>query len=415
MSSSHRVSLWKQNLIVVAVAELVAVLGFSVIIAFLPLYVQELGIQAEREIRIWSGVVLAAHAVTMTVFGPIWGALGDRFGRKVMVERALFSGAVLVALMGAARNVQQVVILRALQGMLTGSVTAATVLVASAAPRQRTGYALGILQMSIYVGASAGPLLGGVISDSFGYRATFWVMGGLLLLAALGVSLFVREDFEPVVLEPDPQAGGRRPWRRLAPVLGSSVLLTVLGIRLLMRLGLRLLGPVMPLFVQDMVAADAPVASITGLISGVSAAAGAIGAFGVGRLSDRVSSRRVLVGCSIASVLCYVPQYWVTDPLPLVFLQMGTGLAMGGVLAAVSASLARLSPEGQQGIVYGLDASVMSVANAVGPILGSTLAAWLGLRLPFLVAASFCGIAGLFALWRLPDGRDAEDCVGLLG
>jgi len=393
---------------------LVAIVGFTVVIPLLPLYVRELGVQGEQEVRIWAGVIFSAHAVTMAVFGPIWGALSDRYGRKVMVERAMFSGALLIGLMGLAQNVQQLVLLRVLQGALTGTVTAANALVATTAPRERVGYALGMLQMAIYVGASAGPLLGGLVADNFGYRAAFWVTGVLLFLAALGVVFFVKEEFQPVAPPVGEQAvanAGRltlrhRVWNRLAPVLGSSSLLGLLGVRLLMRLGARLLGPVLPLFIQDIAPVGARVASITGVISGVSAAAGAVGALGLGRLGDRVGYRGILVVCALVSAACYVPQYCVGDPIALLFLQAGTGLAMGGILASLSASLARLAPEGQEGIVYGVDASVVSVANAIGPMTGSALGAWLGLRAPFLFTAGVFGLAGVAAARLLPRRQD---------
>jgi len=401
---------WRRNLVAIWFAELVAIIGFTVVIPLLPLYVQELGVQGEREIRIWSGVAFSAHAVTMAVFGPIWGALSDRCGRKVMVERAMFSGALLIGLMGLAQNVQQLALLRTVQGALTGTVTAANALVATTAPRERVGYALGLLQMAIFTGASAGPFLGGVVADTFGYRAAFWVTGALLFLAALGVLVFVKEEFHPLapLVSAQPPADANRPtlrhrvWNGLAPVLSSPPLLGVLGVRLLMRLGGHSLGPVLPLFIQEIAPAGARVASISGLVSGVSAVAGAVGAVGLGRLGDRVGYRRILVACALVSTVCYVPQSFVGAPLTLLFLQAGTGLAMGGILVSISTSLARLAPEGQEGIVYGVDASVVSAANAIAPMTGSAVAAWLGLRVPFLFAAGIFAVAGVAAARLLP-------------
>jgi DHA1 family multidrug resistance protein-like MFS transporter len=404
---------WRRNLVAIWFAELVAIVGFTVVIPLLPLYVPELGVQGEREIQIWAGIIYSSQAVAMAIFGPIWGALSDRYGRKVMVERAMFSGAVVIGLMGFVRSPQQLTFLRVLQGAVTGTVTAANALVATSAPRERAGYALGMLQMAIYVGASAGPLVGGLVADNLGYRATFWVTGGLLFLAGLAVLFFVQETFQPIVPPVNEQAwadAGRptlrdRLWNRLSPVLGLPSLLGILGVRLLMRLGARLLGPVLPLFVQEIMPPGGRVAFITGMISGVSAAAGAVGALGLGRLGDRVGYRIVLIACALVSVACYVPQYFVDEPTALLFWQAGTGLAMGGVLAAVSASLARLSPEGQEGIVYGLDATVVSVANAIAPMVGSALAVWLGLRVPFLFAAGIFGLAGVAAARLVPGGR----------
>jgi DHA1 family multidrug resistance protein-like MFS transporter len=393
-----------------AFAQLVAIAGFTVVMPILPLYVRHLGVQGERETSLWAGIVFSSQAVTMAVFGPIWGVISDRHGRKVMVERAMFGGAVLLTLMGMAQNVQQLALLRLVQGAVTGVITASNALVATTAPRERAGYALGLLQMAQYVGASLGPLLGGLISDQWGFRAAFGVTGALLFLAGLGVLLMVHERFVPAASSPDdPPVAGRRLGSRLrsymAPVLGSTPLLIVLGMRILTRLGARLTGPVLPLFVESIAPPTTAVASLTGLISGANAAAGAVGALWLGPLGDRVGSRKILMLCTAGAALCYVPHFFVTNPSWLIPLQAIAGLTMGGVLASLSAELARLSQEGQEGIVYGLAGSAMAIANAIGPMLGSVTAAYLGLATPFLVAAALFALTSAAAARLLPETR----------
>ena len=109
----------------------------------------------------------------MGVMGPIWGALGDRHGRKIMVMRAMFGGAVIISLIGFAQTVEQFAILRFIQGALTGTVAAATALVAGNAPREHLGETLGKLQLAIFLGQAFGPITGGFVADTFGYRAAF--------------------------------------------------------------------------------------------------------------------------------------------------------------------------------------------------------------------------------------------------
>jgi len=205
---------WKRNLYVIWVAELVAIAGFTVVIPFLPYYVQELGVTDLEQVEMWSGLLVTGQAITMAIFAPIWGSLADRYGRKLMVERAMFGGTILLGAMGLVRNVQQLAILRVLQGCVTGTVPAAITLVASSVPRQRAGYALGLLQMAIYSGASAGPLLGGLVADTFGYRAAFWVTAALLFTAGLSVFFLVEESVKPSRQKEDSLAEGF--WQRLA-------------------------------------------------------------------------------------------------------------------------------------------------------------------------------------------------------
>ncbi len=381
---------WKRNLYVIWAAELVAIAGFGIMGSFLPYYVQELGVTELHEVELWSGAVFAAHAVTMTVFAPIWGSLADRYGRKIMVERAMFGGAIVLAMMGFVQNVQQLIVLRVIQGALTGTVTAATTLVASSAPRERAGYALGLLQTAVWAGASVGPLIGGLIADTWGYRATFWVTGGLLFVAGLTVWHFVHEEFTPPSQDRSKPDSGF--WYGLRLVVRNRGLLSLFSVRLLVRTAARLIGPVLPLFVQSLAPTVTRIASLTGLISGASAATSAVGAVTIGRASDRLGYRRVLLTCAAGLALLYVPQFFVTTPWQLLVLQAAAGLVMSGVLASISALLANLAPEGRQGAVYGVDASIVSVANAVGPMLGASVAAGLGLRAPFLLAA------GIFAL-----------------
>jgi DHA1 family multidrug resistance protein-like MFS transporter len=378
---------WQRNLYVIWVAELVALVGFNVIMPFLPYYVQDLGIKDEKQVELWSGLLFSGQAITMGIFAPIWGSLADRFGRKLMVERAMFAGAIVMAAMGFARSVQELLLLRILQGCLTGTVAAATTLVASTAPRQKAGYSLGLLQMAIYVGASAGPMLGGLIADAFGYRAAFWVTGALLFVGGWLVVFFVQEQFQPVQREGS-MAGDF--MRGLRVVLGSKPLQSAFAVRLLSRLGDRLLVPLLPLFIASLLTGG-QVASIAGLVVGLAAASSAVGAVVLGRASDRLGQRRVLIVSTLAAAAFYVPQFFATNVVQLALLQVATGAALG--------AMAALAPEGRQGAVYGVDASMVSAANAIGPIGGAMLAAAVGLRPTFLC------VAGVFVLASLGVAR----------
>ena len=417
---------WKRNLYVIWAAELVAIAGFSVAFPFLPYYVQELGVTDPGQVEMWSALLFTGQAITMAIFAPIWGSLADRYGRKLMVVRAMFGGAVLLCAMGFVRNVQQLAILRALQGCVTGTVPAATTLVASSVPRRRSGYALGLLQMAIYSGASVGPLLGGLVADAFGYRAAFWVTASLLFAAGLGVFFLVEERFEPSWQKEGSSSGGPGPsgstarlsgsaeltveaspkselaevpvesFRQgLALVLRSRPLLIMFGTRIVTNFGLMIMGPMLPLFVQSLMPGQGRVASVTGLITGARAATGALGAIVLGRIGDRVGHQRVLVTCALGAAALYAPQFLVVTPTQLLILQATAGVATGGIMASVSATLAQLAPEGRQGVVYGLDSSANSVARAIAPMAGAAIAAGLGLRYIFLCAAGVFALAAL--------------------
>lgn len=382
---------WRRTLAVVWIAEFVAMIGFSMVMPFLPLYVQELGVTGDAEVKYWSGLLLSGQAVTMGLFAPLWGSLADRHGRKLMLERALFGATVVLTVMSLARTPLQLLFLRLIQGSLTGTVPAATALVASVVPRERTGFALGLLQMGMYGGVSVGPLVGGLVADTLGYRYTFLLTGGCLFLASLGVLLFVRENFSKSSVERS------RWWDGLSAVLRSPGPRRVLSVRVLSRTGMRVIGPVLPLFVAALLPPSSRigVATMTGLVSGASAAASSLGAIVLGRTGDRVGFRRVLLLSSVAAAGLYLLQAAVTDTTQLLVLQFGVGAALAGTVSSMAALLARLSPDGQQGAIYGLDTSVVSGANAVGPMLGAAIAVSLGNRSAFLLAGGFFVLAAI--------------------
>jgi MFS transporter, DHA1 family, multidrug resistance protein len=150
---------WQKTLYIMFFAQLMTGVGFSSIFPFLPLYVQELGSSTGLSTELLAGLVFSGQSFTMMLAAPIWGSLADRFGRKLMVERALFGGAIILFLMAFVRSAEELVFLRALQGLVTGTVAAANALVASQAPRERSGYAMGLLQVAMGAGIALGPFL----------------------------------------------------------------------------------------------------------------------------------------------------------------------------------------------------------------------------------------------------------------
>jgi DHA1 family multidrug resistance protein-like MFS transporter len=397
---------WKRNLYVLTAAELVAVAGFSVVMPFMAYFVQDLGVTDPGQVKLWTGWLFSSHAITMAVTAPIWGTLADRYGRKIMVERAMFGGALIFLGMGFATSVGQVLVLRTIQGALTGTVPAATALVASTTPRDRSGSSQGILQTGIYLGASVGPLIGGVTADLLGYRAALWVTSGCLALAWLAVRLFVNEGEskrEDLIGRQDSHL-----WDGLLVVLASPALRVILAIRFLDRLGSRVVQPMLPLFIQEIAPQTLRMATVTGLIAGLSALASAIGSFVLGRASDRVGLRKMLVLSSTGMVLFYMLQVLAGNPWQLGILQFVAGFLMAGVLASVSALLATWVPEGRQGAVYGLSTTIVAGANALASMMGAGVAVWWGLRSIFAVAAVLFGVGTLAAasLFFVPALRE---------
>jgi DHA1 family multidrug resistance protein-like MFS transporter len=392
---------WKRTLYAVLFAQFVSAVGFSSVFPFLSLYVQELGTNTGLSVEFWAGMAFSAQAFTMMIAAPIWGAVADRYGRKLMIERAMFGGAILLFCMGLVRSAEGLTLLRAVQGMVTGVVSAATALVAAVAPRERSGYALGALQMGFWCGTALGPLIGGFIADNWGYQAAFYVTGVLLAVAGVVIWLGISE-----VRGKGTEAEGARAFvRSWREILSSPGIGLTYGARSLTWLARAMLAPITPLFVQALVPSSPHLNTYTGLMVGVTSATGTVSAIYLGRLGDRTGHRRVLVTSGVAAGVFYLLQSFVAQAWQLLVLQALAGIAIGGIVPSISALLNSYSEPGKEGAVYGLDNSVRAAARTVAPLTGTAVASWMGLQAPYAVAGFlFFVTAALAARW-LPSSH----------
>ena len=176
-------------------AEFTAILGFSFAFPFLPLFLhRELHVPSGSQLAFWTGISASVTGLSLAATSPLWGALADRYGRKPMLIRAMVGGGIAVGLMGLSQNVLQLTGLRFLQGAASGTVAAATALVASETPTPNMAWSLGVVSSAIALGGAVGPALGGAAAEVFGLRVVF-IVGGILLhiVAALLYASKVRK------------------------------------------------------------------------------------------------------------------------------------------------------------------------------------------------------------------------------
>ncbi len=388
---------WQLTLYAMWIAQLLAILGFSFVMPFLPFYVRELGVTNERALRVWAGLLMTGSALMMSTMAPVWGALADRYGRKLMVLRAMFGGAVILTLMGFARSVYQLLGLRMCQGAVTGTVPASVALVSSVTPRARLGYSLGLMQTAVFVGSSIGPFLGGMAADRFGYRVPFGITGALLLTGGLLVLVGARARFVP------PRAEARAvgsAW----DIFRTPTVAVLLLVYFSMNLSASFVGAIFPLFVEHILNRSQAAASATGLILGATGVASAVSAVAVGRISDRVGHRRVLIFCTAAAGALCIPQFFAASVHQLLVMRILFGLGAGGMIPAMNAMVATVIPRSLFGRAYGLTTTASAMGWGLGPLLGGITASFFGLRLPFLIMAAMLIGMSLVAAGKLkPD------------
>lgn len=392
---------WRRTLYALWVAQTLTIVGFSLRTPFLPFYVAELGARTFEQQALWAGAINAGGAAIMAITAPIWGTLADRYGRKLMVLRAMFAGSLTISLMALATSPWQLLALRFVEGAFTGTVAASTTLAASTVPKERLGYGLGLMQMAVFSGSAVGPLLGGVLADALGYRITFLLAGSMLFIGGWIVLLLVQEQFE----RPAPEPGGRSARLSTITLLWQPALLAVIVGLLALRSASGALQPIVPLMVEQLARGSGAVNSLAGLSIGIAGLTSAVAAVVIGRAGDRFGVRGLLIATSLLAALTYLPLAVAQSVTHLVLLQAAFGIASGGMLPTANALIAHLTPPERRGTVYGFTTTATAVGGFVGPLGGTALAAAFSIRVAFVALGTLLLAAAIWLWQALPVGE----------
>jgi DHA1 family multidrug resistance protein-like MFS transporter len=336
----------------------------------------------------------------MAIASPIWGVLGDRYGRKPMLIRSMVGGALTVGLIYFAQNPTQLLVLRLLQGATSGTVAAATAIVAAETPRNKVGWALGVVTSAVALGGAIGPVIGGVAGAVFGLRLVFLGGGILLLLSTLPVLFIVREG--PRHMREGPRVGTmnlirQRPGadRALGVLIGAQGLINLCNSATQQLVVLRLL---------EMLTSG--VAAVTGVAFGLAGVASSGAAIFYTTVTRRLGYVRTTALASIlvaVSVSLIAVSPWVALVVAGIALN---GLFSGVVIPATASMIGLETPPEAQSTVFGANASSVALGFCIGPLVGGGVAATAGVPAALLVIAAMAlSLAALIAFGaREPEG-----------
>jgi MFS transporter, DHA1 family, multidrug resistance protein len=394
---SHR---WSVTLWSMVGIQFMMSLALTVIGPILPVFLPQIGVADRSAIELWAGILNSCGFLIAAFASPLWGRLGDRSGRKLMVIRSSLAICVFTALMGLSQNVWQLFALRALMGAFSGFSATAIALVATQVPDKRLGMALGWLATGQLTGALMGPVVGGALADWTGsYRIAFYwtsVLAGSALLLAWWL---VPESRAPA------PSGEQRPSLlaslRLAARTGG--LLPLLLVLMLAQFSVRTVLPVITLFVQDLVGGRPDLTTLAGFAFSVTGLADLVASPFLGKRSDTAGYRRILLICLFGATLATLPQAFVQNYWMFVLERFGVGVFIGGVLPTANALVGRLTPAANRGLVYGLTASATFFGSFLGPLTGGAVASLFGPRWVFVVTALVLAANGLWVLAAVAD------------
>jgi MFS family permease len=394
---------WQRNLAVCVAGSFTTIVAMTLLLPYLPLYIRQLGVTDPADVTLWSGLTYAATFATAALTAPLWGRLGDRYGRKSMLVRASLGMAVAMSAIGLAQNEWQLLILRLLVGLLGGYSSAATILVAAQAPAARRAWALGVLSAGIMAGNVAGPVIGGVAPDLIGIRQTFFCAGGLIFLAFLGTAFVIREDRRP-------RSAGAKPATTIgwADIPNKPLVFALLCMSVILMLATLSIEPIVTVYVQQLTGRTVGLATISGIVFALSALGSIISAPRLGRLADRIGNLGVLTGCLVAAAILLALQAVAVNVIMFAVLRFALGLALGGLMPTLISAIRSSLPEQAVGRVLGYNVSAQYVGQVVGPIMGGYLGGRLGIPAVFVgtAALTMIGAVGAYLIKKRAEAAE---------
>lgn len=383
---------WKRTVYISLVCVFCTSFGVSQLGPILPLYFHDLGVNTPEEMSLWSGLATGITFLIVCLAAPFWGRLADKKGRKITLIRSSFGMALCNVLIAFQTTPEGVVLIRLIQGLVSGFYSASITLIASESPIERTGWALGLLASANLAGSLIGPLLGGYIADTVGIRNDFIIVGILMGLAGVLATAFIHENYIP---KPNIKKLSISKLKEQIPEFSSIVALCVASF--IYAICIMSLQPVISVYIKGIVPSNTEnLAFIAGAVFSAMGIAQLMSSSPLGKLVDKVGPRKVLVISLIYVGLFNIPQAYVTDVYQLALIRFLQGFGLGGMLPALNTYLSSKTPREFTGQVFSYNQSCLFFGYFLGAIGGSSLMALLGFTTLFWVSG---GLFILSALW----------------
>jgi len=355
----------RKNIYILALTLVVVMLGFGLVIPIIPFYVEQLGAGGSE-----LGLLVASYAIMRLIFGPVWGSLSDRIGRKPVLMIGMLGYAVTMFWFGLATELWMLFLARTLSGILSSATSPTTMAyISDSTSEDERGRGMGILGAAIGVGTILGPGLGGLLAGDTSLSLPFFIAGGASLLSLLLIALFLPESLP----HSERQRGNGKPgslqiremWEALSSPLGI-----LMGMAFLASFALTVFFAVFGLYALDKFGYGPQQVGLVFMLVGLVTALGQGGL--TGPLTRRWGEALVIKVCLFFSVLGFMGIALARSDW-IAFLTIGFFALTTALLTPAVTALTSKHTQLQQGITMGLSNAFMSLGRIVGPLAAGFL------------------------------------------
>lgn len=343
--------------------------GFTVVMPFLPLYIEQLGVTRAGDIALWSGVTLGVTPALAALCAPLWGRVGDRFGNKILVQRSLVAAIIVMTAMAYATRAWHLFALRAVMGLFAGWGPLTIAMAALAAPPARVAQAIGTIQTAQRLGPTIGPIIGGALAPLVGLRNAFLVSALFYVVALVGVTAWYHEGPRP----PKKDTAAER--ASFATILAFENLILLMVVIFGLQLVDRSFSPILAIYLGQIGYEAESIPLMAGVLFSVLALSAAGGNQLTARLLERHSPRTVMTRAALIAA-CALAAFGLTPSAWGLGVELAViGTCLGICMTTAFATGAAVLPREVHSTAFGFLTGSSLVALAVSPVLSGLIGA----------------------------------------
>ena len=389
---------WKILLAMMVTFALMMSSSYTMLIPFLPIYMQsELGATADN-VSLWSGVTYAITFAISAFVSPIWGKLSDKMGKKPMIIRASFLLAITYFIGGIVRTPFELFLVRAFQGIASGLWPACLVMMSACVPKNKIGISMGLMQSANICGGIIGPLLGGILATAFGMRNSFYVGAVALSLITVTTILFIKEP--PVA--PEKEINKAQNTSYLSFIKDKNILILLLCV-CMTNLVILQIQPIVSLYVQQLSHNSDKAVLLTGFIMSLGGIAGALASPLWGKTGQKVGFYKTITIAFISAGLLMSLQGVPNSLVLFGLMQFLCGLGFSGIFPSANSILVLLTPPSSRGMGFGSLFSAQMIGGALGPVIGGVIVSFMSFNTVYIISGSILFVIGIYLKFFAPE------------
>jgi MFS transporter, DHA1 family, tetracycline resistance protein len=389
-------------LLVLFLTVFIDLLGFGIVIPFLPIYAQRLNIGATGV-----GLILSSYSLMQFACAPILGRLSDKIGRRPVIMLGLLGSSISYVIYGYADSFSGLLISRMVHGACAATISTAMAYVADSTSEGKRAHGMGMIGAAFGLGFVLGPAIGGLLGHS-SLRTPVFAAAALtfanLIFAAIAlpeshqrsaarVTLQWRRLFEPVLTLPSQLIRHHLSslfWIAFLGTFAMAGFETTFALLARRNFGYYAYG-----------------------VGGLLAFAGIVQAVTQGYLIRKVSSRadelKLIRGGLVVFAIGMAPMASVASPAMLLVTLALLSLGYGFVSPSIASLISKRTGQFQQGEVLGLNQSSLALARICGPVAGGFVYQHLGAPATYVGGGMVAILALLLANGIKPDGETSEE------